>query len=72
MIRSLVFIAFAAGFLSSAAHAANGNGIVIEKQWGAMDKCARQAVDKFPDHTADDLTKRDAYTRKCQDRKSVV
>jgi hypothetical protein len=49
-----------------AARAMTSNGIVAQQQWAAMDKCTRQAAEKYPDHTAEDLAKRDEYIRTCQ------
>ena len=48
------------------AQAASSNAIVAQRQWSLMDKCAKEATQWFPDHTAEALAQRDAYTRKCQ------
>jgi hypothetical protein len=53
------------------AQAASSNAIVAQRQWSLMDKCAKEATQWFPDHTAEALTQRDDYIRKCQ-RKARV
>ncbi len=62
----LVLSVLAATALPGPARAASTNGVVSQRQWSTMDKCAKLAVGKFPDHTADDLTKRDNFIRQCQ------
>lgn len=57
--------------LVPAAHAASANGVVAQRQWALMDKCAKEAIQKFPDHTADDLAKRDKFIHICQRDRSV-
>lgn len=52
--------------LLDSAQATSSTAVATQHQWGIMDKCARQAIEKYPDHTADDLAKRDAFARKCQ------
>jgi hypothetical protein len=48
------------------AHAATSTAITIQRQWSLMDKCEKTAIEKFPDHTAEDLSKRDKLVRQCQ------
>ena len=48
------------------AQATSQTAVATQRQWGVMDKCARMAIAKFPDHTAADLNKRDDYARQCQ------
>jgi len=52
--------------LAPAAHAASASGVTAQREWSRMDKCAKQAIQKFPDHTAEDLAKRDEFIRICQ------
>jgi hypothetical protein len=61
----------AAFFLVPAAHAASSNGVAAQRQWSLMDKCAKEAIQKFPDHTADGLAKRDEFIRICQRDRNV-
>jgi hypothetical protein len=62
----LAFSLLAATALLDSARATSGTGVATQHQWGVMDKCAKQAIAKFPDHTAEDLAKRDNLTRQCQ------
>jgi hypothetical protein len=68
MSRLLVlsFTVLAAIVVIAPAQATSSNAIVAQRQWAAMDKCAKEAAQWFPDHTAEGLAQRDAYTRKCQ------
>jgi hypothetical protein len=61
---SLPFLA--AVVLIAPAQAASGNAVASQRQWSVMDKCAKDAMMKFPDQTAEGLAQRDAYIRKCQ------
>ena len=61
---SLPFLA--AVVLIAPAQAASGNAVAAQRQWSVMDKCAKDAMMKFPDQTAEGLAQRDAYIRKCQ------
>jgi hypothetical protein len=63
---AFLFPALAAIALIAPAQAASSNAVVVQRQWSAMDKCAKEALQKFPDHTAEGLAQRDAYIRKCQ------
>jgi hypothetical protein len=48
------------------AHATSSTAVTTQRQWSLMDKCAKLAIAKFPDHTAEDLSKRDKFTHQCQ------
>jgi hypothetical protein len=65
-ILALSFALLAVITLIAPARAASGNALESQRQWSAMDKCAKDAAQKFPDHTAEALAQRDAYIRKCQ------
>jgi hypothetical protein len=62
----LAIAALAATAVLDPAQATSSAGIAAQQQWGLMDKCAKVAIAKFPDHTAEALAKRDDYTRHCQ------
>jgi hypothetical protein len=62
----LAFSLLAGTALLDSAQATSSTALTTQQQWGRMDKCARQAIDKFPDHTAEDLAKRDNFARQCQ------
>jgi hypothetical protein len=66
---SIPFIA--AMVMIAPAQAASSNATVAQRQWSTMDKCAKEAIQWFPDHTAEALNQRDDYIRKCQ-RKARV
>jgi hypothetical protein len=51
-------------FAGSAA-AATQPGFTAMANWKAMDNCARQAQEAFPDFTADSNAKRDAKLKEC-------
>jgi hypothetical protein len=64
---SLLAVAvLAATALFDPAQATSSNGVASQHQWSAMDKCTKQAIARFPDHTAEALAKRDEFTRQCQ------
>jgi hypothetical protein len=65
-LLALSFPFLAAIVMIAPAQAASSNAIVAQHQWSTMDKCAKEAIQWFPDHTAEALAQRDAYTRKCQ------
>jgi hypothetical protein len=65
-LLALSFSLLSAIVLISPAQAASGNAIASQRQWSVMDKCAKDAMMKFPDQTAEGLAQRDAYIRKCQ------
>jgi hypothetical protein len=56
----------AATALLDSAQATSSSAVAQQRQWGLMDKCVRQGIEKFPDHTAEDLAKRDNFARQCQ------
>jgi len=62
----LAITVLAATAVLDPAQATSANGMAAQRQWSVMDKCAKQAIAKFPDHTAADLAKRDDFTRHCQ------
>jgi hypothetical protein len=65
-LLALSFPFLAAIVAIAPAQAASTNAQVAQRQWSAMDKCAREATQWFPDHTAQALAQRDDYIRKCQ------
>jgi len=65
-LLALSFPFIAVIVLIAPAQAASGNAVAAQRQWSAMDKCAKDAILKFPDQTAEGLAQRDAYIRKCQ------
>ena len=52
-------------FLPAAAHALTSNAQTAIGRWKAMDTCAIQAQQAFPDSTADANAKRDAKLKEC-------
>ena len=36
-----------------------------QAQWGLSDKCNRDAIAKYPDHTSEALAKREQYVSRC-------
>ncbi len=44
---------------------ASQQGVVVTKNWKAMDRCALQAQAAFPDFTPDSNAKRDASLKEC-------
>jgi hypothetical protein len=36
-----------------------------QQKWLASDKCAKRAIEKYPDHTQEENAKREAFTRRC-------
>ncbi len=67
----LVLSVLAATALLAPVQAASSSGVVSQRQWGTMDRCAKLAVARFPDHTAEDLAKRDEFIRQCQRQAQV-
>jgi hypothetical protein len=45
--------------------AVSGNAKAADSAWLSMDKCNKKAFELFPDYTREQITKRDAYVRKC-------
>jgi hypothetical protein len=62
----LAFGLLIAAALLDSAQAETQTAVQTLRLWGVMDKCVRQAFEKFPDHTAEGLAKRDNFTRQCQ------
>jgi hypothetical protein len=65
-LLALSFTVLVAIVVIAPAQATSSNAIAAQRQWSAMDKCAKEATQWFPDHTAEGLAQRDAYIRKCQ------
>jgi hypothetical protein len=51
---------------ASLAHAESWRAKPAQTAWKNSDKCNQRAFQLFPDYTADQIKKRDAYVRKCQ------
>jgi hypothetical protein len=51
--------------LPTLAHAAGGNYRTSEAIWHRSDKCNRDAIAKFPDHTREAQAAREAYFHAC-------
>jgi len=51
--------------LSSGAARTSQQGLVVTKNWKAMDQCARDAQTAFPDFTAEANAKRAAKEKEC-------
>jgi hypothetical protein len=47
------------------AMAAGDRSKPITAQWAAMDNCSKASFKQFPDYTADDAARRDAFVRQC-------
>ncbi len=62
---SLLAMTLAILALAPAAAVATQQGILVIKNWKAMDKCAAQAQAAFPDFTAESNAKRDAKLKEC-------
>lgn len=52
-------------FLPTAAYAISSQGTIAIAKWKAMDKCAIQAQQAFPDFSAESNAKRDAKLQEC-------
>jgi hypothetical protein len=67
MIRTIVTIAAVTiSLLPQTVKAGeSANARANRAQWAVSDKCNRDAITKFPDHTSDALTKREQYVRQC-------
>lgn len=44
---------------------ATTNQRTAQKSWNDSDKCAKQAAERYPDYTAEELARRDAFLRRC-------
>jgi hypothetical protein len=51
---------------TGAALAESSTAIQAQKSWLRGDKCAADAFKRFPDYTAEQNAKRDAYIRQCR------
>lgn len=65
-LMMLALAVVAAAVSLAPARATNSTGVGVQRQWSAMDKCAKLAIQKFPDHTASALAKRDEFIHRCQ------
>jgi hypothetical protein len=65
MRRRAAFAVLFIAALPPAAGMATQQGTVVIKKWSAVDKCAQQAQQAFPDYTAEALAKRDAKYKQC-------
>jgi hypothetical protein len=43
----------------------SANAKAAQTQWGIADKCNRNAIAKYPDHTSEALAKREQDVRRC-------
>jgi hypothetical protein len=50
---------------------ASQQGVVVTKNWNAMDKCAKDAQVAFPDFTAESNAKRAAKEKECLEGKNL-
>lgn len=62
----LTLLVLAAPLPVASAHAASTGANASQKLWATMDQCTKKATEKFPDHTAEELAKRDVFIRQCQ------
>jgi hypothetical protein len=62
----LLILALAAG-----AARASQQGMIVGKNWKAMDQCARDAQAAFPDFTAEANTKRAAKEKECLEGRNL-
>ncbi|MFI4948661.1 MAG: hypothetical protein ACHQC9_07665 [Alphaproteobacteria bacterium] len=51
---------------------ASAQGLLVVKNWNAMDQCAREAQAAFPDYTAEAYAKRDAKEKECLAAKNLA
>jgi hypothetical protein len=57
--------------LAPGAARATQQGLVVTKNWKAMDQCANEAHTAFPDYTAESNEKRAAKEKECLERKNL-
>jgi hypothetical protein len=62
----LLILALAAGAVR-----ASQQGMIVGKNWKAMDQCARDAQTAFPDFTAEANAKRAAKEKECLEGKNL-
>jgi hypothetical protein len=65
LVRAAALIAVAAVSVPSMALAAQSKYPEQQQKWLASDKCVKRAAEKYPDHTAEENAKREAFTRRC-------
>ena len=51
---------------------ASAQGLLVVKNWSAMDQCAKEAQAAFPDFTAEAYAKRDAKEKECLEAKNLA
>ncbi|HEV2334181.1 MAG TPA: hypothetical protein VGS13_01660 [Stellaceae bacterium] len=51
---------------------ASQQGLLVVKNWNAMDQCAKEAQAAFPDFTAEAYAKRDAKEKECLQAKNLA
>jgi hypothetical protein len=57
--------------LSAGAAGASQSGVLVTKNWKAMDQCAKEAQTAFPDFTAESNAKRAAKEKECLEGKNL-
>ena len=50
---------------------ASQQGTLVIRNWGEMDKCAREAQAAYPDYSAEAYAKRDARMKDCLARRDL-
>ena len=70
-MKHLGLALFVLALVSTAARATQ-QGVLVMKNWTAMDKCAREAQAAFPDYTAEAYAKRDAKEKECLATKNLA
>ena len=61
----------AAAVLAAGPASATANQRTAQKVWTDSDKCAKQAFEKYPDYTPEETAKREAFTRRCLNARSL-
>jgi len=69
--RALPIFALAALLGAGSAHAVTTKYREQTTRWDNGDKCAKLAIEKYPDFTPEDNAKRDAYERRCRNSRDV-
>lgn len=69
--RALPIIVLAALFGAASAQAVTTRYREQTSRWDNGDKCAKLAIEKYPDFTAEDNAKRDAFERRCRNARDV-
>ena len=70
-IASVLFILAFAALALPAPAGADEKQQSSDTEWRAMDGCAREAFQKFPDYTHESNLKREAYRRACLRKKGL-